>query len=282
MEQLTIYLWHWLFIFSMLLLFYFVPITIAYYVLYVRNKEQFRRFKIQHKYPARKQINSEIRYSFLALFIFSVAGLYIYEAAQTGHTRMYFKISDYGVAYFIFSLVMLVFINDTLFYWTHRFMHLKSVFRYIHVVHHKSTCPTPFSVFSFGAGESVLHATVYTCFVFIIPQHLAVFVIFHLYNMVSNVAGHAGFEFLSWKHRKQWFFNWQNTVTGHDVHHKHFNCNYGNYFVLWDKFMNTLREKEPVREIEATKKRINEERWPGPRRHQENAIENDIIQLPEI
>ncbi|MEJ7588598.1 MAG: sterol desaturase family protein [Ferruginibacter sp.] len=228
----------------MLVIFYFVPVIITYYVLYVRNKEKFRRFKIQHKYPGRKQINSEIRYSFLSLFNFSVAGLYIYETVQKGNTLMYFKISDYGVAYFVFSLFLLMFINDTIFYWTHRLMHLKGVFRYIHLVHHKYTSPTPFAVFSFGAGESILHSIVYTCLALLIPQHLAVFVIFHLYNMGSNIAGHAGFEFLSWKRRKQWFFKWQNTVTGHDLHHKRFNCNYGNYFILWDKLMSTLSEKE--------------------------------------
>lgn len=151
MEQPYSFAMHFLVILAGLLIFFFVPVTIAYYLLYVRNKEKFRQYKVQAKYPTNEQLKREIWYSIQSLFIFSVAGLIIYEAVQHGKTAMYFNRNQYGTTYFILSLFIVIFVNDTLFYWTHRLMHVKSVFRYVHLVHHKSTSPTPFAVFSFGA-----------------------------------------------------------------------------------------------------------------------------------
>ncbi len=239
MEKLLVYGAHFMAIFSCLLIFYYVPTSIAYYVLYIRNKEKFKQFKIQQKYPTSNQIKREIKYSTISLVICSVAGLAIYEYSIRGLTGMYFKIGDYGMLYFFMSLFITIFVNDTLFYWSHRFMHIKRIFPYVHLLHHKSTCPTPFAVFSFSPAEALIHSLVYSSLILFIPIHPVMFVVFHLYNMVTNLAGHAGFEFMPGKVHKHWFFNWQNTVTNHDVHHKNFNCNYSNYFIFWDKIMNT-------------------------------------------
>lgn len=133
MEKLFVYFIHFTVIFSCLIIYYFVPITIAYYFLYIRNKEKFRQFKIQQKYPTNIQIKREIKYSIISMFIFSLAGLLIYEYSIRGLTSMYFKISDYGMFYFFISFFITIFVNDTLFYWSHRFMHLKSIFRYVHL-----------------------------------------------------------------------------------------------------------------------------------------------------
>lgn len=244
MEKISVYFIHFTIIFSCLIIYYFVPVTIAYYFLYIRNKEKFRQFKIQQKYPSNIQIKREIKYSIISLVIFSLAGLPIYEYSIRGLTGIYYKISDYGTTYFFVGLLLTIFVNDTLFYWSHRLMHVKSIFRYVHSVHHKSTSPTPFAVFAFGPIEAVIHTIVYTSLILFIPIHAVMFVVFYLYNMTTNLAGHAGFEFMPEKLSKHWFFNWQNTVTNHDVHHKTFNCNYGNYFIFWDKMMNTLSVKK--------------------------------------
>ena len=246
MEKLLVYGVHFITIFSGLLIFYYIPTTIAYYVLYMRNKEKFKQFKIQQKYPTSNQIKREIKYSTISLFIFSVAGLAIYEYSIKGLTGMYFKIRDYGILYFFMSLFITIFVNDTLFYWSHRFMHIKRIFRHVHLLHHKSTSPTPFAVFSFSPAEALIHSFVYSLLILLIPIHVTMFIVFHLYNMVTNLAGHAGFEFMAEKVHKHWFFNWQNTVTNHDVHHKNFNCNYSNYFLFWDKMMNTLSAKNTI------------------------------------
>lgn len=244
MENLIPLLVHLGAIFALLMVYYFVPVCIYYYIFFIRNKEKWKHLKIQQKYPGSDQIRREIKYSISSLVIFSFAGLLIYESAIRNYTMMYFNISDYSTLYFVLSLLIYIFVNDTIFYWTHRFLHLKSVFRHIHLTHHKSTSPTPFAVFAFHPGEAAIHAAVYPLLVYCIPIHPIMFGAFLLYNLITNLAGHGGYEFMPDKVTSHWFFNWQNTITNHDVHHKKFNCNYGNYFIFWDKWMDTLEKKK--------------------------------------
>ena len=250
MQTLLTLLTHFAAALAILLLYYFVPVIVFYYIVYKRNKGKWKHFKIQQNiHPGSPQIRREIKDSLSATIIFSLAGFFMYEAAIRGYTRVYFNISDYGKFYFALSLIINIFANDTLFYWAHRFMHLKWVFRHIHLTHHKSTSPTPFGMLAFHPGEAIIHSTVYIVLIFIFPIHPIMFGAFHLYNLISNVAGHGGYEFMPDKLARHWFFNWQNTVTNHDVHHKKFNCNFGNYFLIWDKLMNTLENKN----LEGTK-----------------------------
>lgn len=243
MQTFITLLTHFAVVFVIMLLYCFVPAIIFYYEFYIRNKAKWQHLKIQQKIPGSSQIRREIKASLVAVVVFSFTGLLMYESAMRGYTKMYFNISDYSLLYFGLSFILNLFANDTIFYWAHRFMHLKWVFPYIHLAHHKSTCPTPFGVLAFHPGEAMIHGLVYILLIFIIPIHPIMFGAFHLYNLISNVAGHGGYELMPEKLRRHWFFNWQNTVTNHDVHHKKFNCNYGNYFIIWDMLMNTLEGK---------------------------------------
>ncbi len=243
MQTLLSLLKHFSVALFIMLLYYFLPVILFYYEFYIRHKGKWQHLKIQQKHPGSVQIRREIKDSLVAVIIFSFTGLFMYEAAIRGYTKMYFNISDYSLWYFALSFVINLFVNDTIFYWAHRFMHLKWVFPHIHLTHHISTSPTPFGVLAFHPGEAIIHGLVYILLIFIIPIHPVMFGAFHLYNLISNVAGHGGYEIVPEKIRRHWFFNWQNTVTNHDVHHKKFNCNYGNYFILWDMMMNTIERK---------------------------------------
>ncbi|CAN5600582.1 sterol desaturase family protein [soil metagenome] len=244
MQTFTLVLTHLAGVVIFLLLYYFIPVISFYYLLFVRNKRKWKHLKIQQKYPESKQLKREIKYSLTSLAIFSLAGLFIYEVSMSGYSLMYFNISDYGTMYFVFSLIITIFVNDTFYYWTHRLMHLKGVFNRVHLVHHKSTTPNPFSMFAFHPWEACIHAINYILLTFLIPIHPVMFFAFHFYNLVTNLAGHCGFEFMPAKLTKHWFFNWQNTVTNHDAHHKNFDCHYGNYFLFWDKWMHTIEHQK--------------------------------------
>lgn len=234
-------------IIGIMLLYYFLPVTFFYYILYVRNKAKWLPLKIQKKQPGNEQLRRELKLSLIALAIFSVAVLFMYEATVRSYTRIYFNINEYGWFYFGLSFLLNVLVNDSLFYWMHRFMHLKQVFPYIHVGHHRFKTPTPFGTLAFDPLESVLHCLTYILLIFIIPIHPIMFFAFHAYNQLANVAGHCGYELMPEKMHRHWFFNWQNTITNHDTHHKKFNCNYGNYFLIWDMLMNTLDKKTALK-----------------------------------
>jgi sterol desaturase/sphingolipid hydroxylase (fatty acid hydroxylase superfamily) len=129
--------------------------------------------------------------------------------------------------------------HDTYFYWTHRWLHLPSIYRRFHKVHHESINPTPWTSFSFDPVESMMTAIIIPILVFIIPIHISMLILLLTLMTIFGVVNHTGYEVYprSWM-RGFWSQNWI-TPTHHTLHHHKFNCNYGLYFRFWDQLMNT-------------------------------------------
>lgn len=223
---------------------YFIPVLLAYYVFFIRKREHWKRMRIQRQFPGSTQIKREIKYSILSIAIFSFLSVFLYRCIINGHTKMYFRIHDYGIVYFLISPFIAFVIYDTLFYWSHRFMHIKKVFPYFHLIHHKSSNPSPFSIYAFQPGEAVLQYAFYPALFFLVPIHPFALVFVMIYSICTNIAGHCGFEFMPEKFRMHPIFKWQNSVTDHDLHHTNVKYNYGFFFVFWDRLMNTFLEKQ--------------------------------------
>ena len=112
-------------------------------VFYVWKKRDLFKYKIQQKFPENKHIIREICYSLLSLSIFALVATAVFISRKHGYTKMYVNFGDHRVGYFIFSVIAFILVHDTYFYWTHRAMHWKKIYRYVHKVHHMSTDPTP-------------------------------------------------------------------------------------------------------------------------------------------
>jgi sterol desaturase/sphingolipid hydroxylase (fatty acid hydroxylase superfamily) len=203
-------------------------------------KEKFLYKKIQKRFPGKENIWFEIKYSLLFILITAIYGFFISWARGLGWTKMYDNISDYGTPYFIFSIIALIFLHDTYFYWGHRFMHLKKVYPIVHQVHHHSINPTPWAAYSFHPLEGFIEAG-FLLIVFLMPIHIIALFIFLGFSTFFNVYGHLGYELF--KPRKEKGLGFTNTATHHNMHHSFFNCNYGIYFNFWDKLMKTNHEK---------------------------------------
>jgi lathosterol oxidase len=244
MEIIITFLKQYFIIFSLMVtVLYFIPVLPWYHLFFVRKKESWKYMRIQKKFPEQNQINREIKYSMLSLAIFSFFSVFLYRAIIAGNTKMYFHISDHGIIYFLISPFISLLIYDTLFYWSHRFMHIKKIFPYFHFIHHRSSNPSPFSIFAFQPGEAVLQFVFYPVMVFFIPVHPFALAFILFYSTLTNIAGHSGFEFMPEKFRNHWLFRWQNSVTNHDLHHTNVKYNFGFYFVFWDKLMKTSADK---------------------------------------
>ena len=118
-------------------------------------------------------------------------------------------------------------------------MHWKRVFKYVHKLHHQSTNPTVFTAFSLHPIEAVIQMAIIPIVVFTIPHHISVPSVFGTYSLILNVVGHIGFEFFpKWTARNK-ILKWHNTATHHNLHHTNVKANYGLYFNIWDRIMNT-------------------------------------------
>ncbi|MFY7786284.1 MAG: sterol desaturase family protein [Thermoflexibacteraceae bacterium] len=218
---------------------YFLFAGIAYWIFYVwKRKELFYR-KIQQKYPTQEHFRREIKYSVISAVIFGCLGTLVFWAKKQGYTLLYTSVSEYGWAYLVFTIFLLIFIHDTYFYWTHRLMHHPRIFKWVHLVHHQSHNTSPWTSFAFHPIEAIIEAAFFPIIVFVLPIHPLAGFIFLLYSIIMNVVGHTGFEFHPKNSLKHPFLKWFNTPTHHNLHHQYSRSNYGLYFNFWDKIMQT-------------------------------------------
>jgi lathosterol oxidase len=212
---------------------------IAYLIFYVWKNKDFWYAKIQQKYPEKKHILREITYSFITILIFGVVIMLTTWASKHGYTRVYTHINTYGYGYYALSILLMILLHDTYFYWTHRAMHWKPLFKVAHKVHHLSTNPTPFAAYAFHPVEAVVEISIIPLIAFIMPYHPSAIIIFSLYSLFLNVGGHLGFEIFPKGFASHKVFKWHNTSTHHNMHHRLVKCNYGLYFNIWDRLMKT-------------------------------------------
>ena len=218
---------------------YFIAASTAYLLFWILFKKRWQHRIIQKKSLKSKKIWHEFRYSMSTVFIFALIGCGIVTAKSHGYTQIYDQIGDYGWGWFFASIALFILIHDTWFYWTHRFMHHPKVFRHVHLVHHRSTNPSPWAAYAFHPIEAVIEAGIFPVIVFTIPTHGLALVVFLVYMISRNVMGHLGIEiFPKWFIHNKWV-NWHTTTTHHDLHHKSFNNNYGLYFTWWDRWLGT-------------------------------------------
>jgi len=215
------------------------PVFLIFYVFF--RKKLFPK-KLQSRFPKGKDYFREISFSTLSIIIFSVPPLLmLYSNSIRPHTTFYNNIDEYGILYFIIAFPLMILMHDTYFYWVHRIMHLPFLFKMFHLVHHKSTNPSPWAAYAFHPLEAIVESLIFVIFLFTIPVQSIHLTVFFVFSLLYNVYGHLGFELYPKGFNKHWFGKWINTSVSHNQHHQYFKGNYGLYFTIWDRLMGTLR-----------------------------------------
>ncbi|PTM08205.1 MAG: sterol desaturase [Bacteroidetes bacterium] len=224
----------WLLLLLVLVLRYVLVAGIPYLWLYVLGKNKYKTLKLQNEIPERKQIFSEIKYSFFTLCIYS-SGIWLFLYwLKHGYTSNYAEIGEFGWPYFVLSVFLMIIIHDMYSYWIHRLIHHKLLFKYVHLLHHKFKNPSPWSAFAFHPFESLLTLGIIPVVMFLIPWHNLALIIFITIIIAYDTFVHLGYDIKQLK-----VFKWQNTPKDHDVHHRNSKYNFGLYFTYWDRLMGT-------------------------------------------
>jgi len=218
---------------------YTVMAGIAFLVFYGLWRRNFLSRKIQAAFPRSSDLRREISYSLLSIGVFAAIGFLVAVEQRLGWGRMYHHIEDHGWPYLIFSAVLLIFLHDTWFYWTHRLMHWRPLFKLAHRIHHLSHNPSPWAAFAFHPLEAFIEGMVYPLVILFLPIHPLAALAWLLYMTFMNVLGHLGFEVLPAGFARHGLFRWHNTGVHHNMHHQFVHCNYGLYFNIWDRLMGT-------------------------------------------
>ncbi|GGD15676.1 sterol desaturase family protein [Flavobacterium orientale] len=219
---------------------YFVLAGLAYFVFYILFFKKLKALKIQDKFPNFKQLKHEILFSICAMLIYGLStGILIYWYKK-GFTKIYTDLEEYGIIYFVISILLIIVIHDTYFYWSHRLMHSHKWLYHFHKTHHISTNPTPWTSFSFHPIEAIISIGFVPIVVFLIPVHPYALLIFFTFMTLYNILIHLGFKLFQSNYFNQIF----NNAFNHDIHHqKNQRHNFGFYFVFWDRVMGTLNDQ---------------------------------------
>ncbi|MDV7699415.1 sterol desaturase family protein [Chryseobacterium soli] len=212
---------------------------IFYLICYMIYKKSLASAKIQTAEVSNKDVRREIYHSLVSSVIMTFLIFFIISTPIAADTKLYLNISDYSIAWLITSIPIGMFMHDTYFYWLHRLLHHKKIFRHVHLVHHQSNNPSPFSSYSFHILEAIGEGLIIPLLLFIIPLHPIAIYSFIFFSFIINVYGHLGYEIAPKWFRKSFLFNILNTSVYHNMHHSKFHGNYGLYFRFWDKIMHT-------------------------------------------
>tara|TARA_R110002049_G_scaffold305404_1_gene501971 strand:+ start:645 stop:1220 length:576 start_codon:yes stop_codon:yes gene_type:complete len=169
---------------------------------------------------SKKQIYFEIKHSFKSIVIFGFSIIPIIYLVRIGKVVLL----DNSWQNILFGVILLTLWNEVHFYVVHRLMHQKMMMKHVHIIHHKSTIPTVYSVFSFHWFEALLLSTIPLTIVPFIPFSIVAVFIYPLVSILLNFAGHCNYRFGNGSNKSN---TWRLFGTYHNEHHTRGRRNYG-------------------------------------------------------
>lgn len=236
-------LFYFLLFFMIIVGRYFIAAGVFYYYFYVKHQKKFNPRRLSRREFTENQIKKEIKWSLTSSAIFAIAGVLIFYLYTKNLTSIYTEFSFKDIWYIPVSLILVLLIHETYYYWIHRWMHKPEIYRKVHKVHHDSLTPTPWTAFSFHPWEAALEAIILPLILLIIPIHLYTLVAYLVLMTISSVINHLDIEVYGEAFQKNEFGKHFIGATHHHYHHAEFNTNYGLYFTFWDKWMKTESRK---------------------------------------
>jgi len=140
--------------------------------------------------------------------------------------------------WFLVWIFMIPFWREFHFYWVHRFIHWKPLYKHVHYLHHKNINPNPWSGMAMHPVEIVLYLSV-ALIHWVIPSHPFHFLYDLQHAGLAPASVHHGFEGPIVKEK------WPTGSYLHYLHHRYFECNYGAPVLPFDKWFHTFRDGLP-------------------------------------
>jgi len=206
---------------------------LAYILLYVRPQRSFfHPFKLNKNYPPSNQVLWEFArcvrgVAICTLFSAIINSLHMSGSLPYSITPNFFRAEDGNLSTLVVFLGALIIYGwgDTHFYWTHRLLHTRWLYRNVHMIHHQSYNPNPFSGLSMHWIESTIYFSSAPMVGLVAP--LWMFRLISMSLLLLPVSHHLGFGFI----------NTEGSLN-HYIHHTKFNWNYGSSR-MWDHIMGT-------------------------------------------
>ena len=231
--------WIWAGSLALHLAYYVIATGFVVLVLWLFWNRGLDRRKIQRRAWSRADAWREIVASLRTVLIFSLVTAAVQLGADAGlfTVQEHFHASE--IVYLLATVAGMVVAQDTYFYWSHRLMHHRVMFRKFHRTHHKSVTPTAFAAYAFDAPEAVVHGLFVPLWLLAVPMHQAGLFIFLAIMVLRTAMGHSGVELFPARLTAGGWLGWIIPNVHHDLHHTTVVYNYGLYFTWWDRLMGT-------------------------------------------
>jgi len=225
--------------FGIILFRYFLVAGVTYWFFYSPLSQSFVDHTLQHSPPSWRIIAHDIKLSVLSAAVFALAAALIFSAYHQGLTRLYTDPDRYGLWYLGLSYGMVLILQDTYFYFTHRLFHHPKIFPWVHQGHHRSRYPTPWTSFAFDPIEAVGQSLFLIGIIFAIPLHFITLIAVLSTMTVWAVLNHLGTDRLPASFPHHWLGLWVIGPAHHSIHHLKYTVHYGLYFTFWDHLLGT-------------------------------------------
>ncbi|MBE9204605.1 sterol desaturase family protein [Synechocystis salina LEGE 06099] len=189
--------------------------------------------------PPWSSIRKDIKLSVISAMVFAVAAAFIFSSYGWKINRLYFDPYQHGLWYLGVSYILVLLLQDTYFYFTHRLFHHHLLFPLFHQGHHCSRYPTPLTSFAFDLPEAIVQSFFLIVVVSLIPLHFFTLLAILITMTIWSVINHLGIDRLPLTFPHHWLGKYFIGTAHHSLHHLKHNANYGLYFTFWDKILGT-------------------------------------------
>ena len=139
--------------------------------------------------------------------------------------------------YFCFLFLLIPVWQVLHFYITHRFIHLKPIYKWVHFLHHRNVNTGPWSGLSMHPVEHIIYFSTVLIH-FIIPSHPIHFIFHAQQTALRAIQGHSGYDKLIINNSNK--VGLPHASYFHYLHHKYFECNYGEVTIPLDKWFGSF------------------------------------------
>ena len=130
---------------------------------------------------------------------------------------------DEAPVYLAVMTTLVLFWSTTHFWLNHRLLHWRPLYRAAHELHHRNVNIGPWTGISMHPIEHLIYFSVFLLW-WVVPAHPTVIILSGFFNGLSPAVTHSGFDQLTLGRRAR-------VTVGdlfHQLHHRHFEVNYGN------------------------------------------------------
>jgi len=150
----------------------------------------------------------------------------------------YWANHSYSIFSFFKELLIYMFLFDTWFYWTHRFLHIRwpiNIWKSIHVIHHTIVAPTAFAQDATHPFEALLQGPMgHHLINLLAPIHPVSHAIFGFCTAIFAIAAHDARQY---------------DLNSHHKHHYYAFVNFGLYWALWDWICGTRYQEGKYKKL---------------------------------